>query len=291
MKVKSAVFPVAGFGTRMLPATKAIPKEMVTLIDKPLIQYGVEEALDGGIERIVFVTGRTKKSMEDHFDRDPNLEAALEEAGKHELLREVRKISDMCDVVYIRQKEPKGLGHAVLCAKDIVGRDPFAVILPDDIILAEKSVIGEMAKEFDKTKAPIISIMQVPLEETSKYGIVQVESQLDERLYKLGYMVEKPKTNPPSDLAIIGRYILTPDIMDELENTAAGAGNEIQLTDAIHSVAEKKGVYGYRFAGKRFDCGNKHGLIEATMHFALAREDTKNEVLGLIKNLCAYEVK
>jgi UTP--glucose-1-phosphate uridylyltransferase len=286
MKVKSAVFPVAGFGTRLLPATKAIPKEMVTLIDKPLIQYGVEEALNGGIERIIFVTGRTKKSMEDHFDRDPNLEAALAEAGKEELLREVRKISDMCDVVYIRQKEPRGLGHAVLCAKDIVGRDPFAVILPDDIILSKKSVIGEMTKEFDKVKAPVISIMQVPLTDTHKYGIVKVEKQIDERLYKLGYMVEKPKTNPPSDLAIIGRYILTPEIMDELETTAAGAGNEIQLTDAIHAVAEKSGVYGYRFEGQRFDCGNKHGLIEATVHFALSRYDTRYAMMDLMSVLC-----
>jgi UTP--glucose-1-phosphate uridylyltransferase len=285
MKVKSVVFPVAGFGTRLLPATKAIPKEMVTLIDKPLIQYGVEEALNGGIERIIFVTGRTKKSMEDHFDRDPNLEAALAEAGKLELLREVRKISDMCDVVYVRQKEPLGLGHAVLCAKDIVGRDPFAVILPDDIILSEASVIGEMAKEFDKVKSPVISIMEVPAGETSKYGIVKVEKQIDERLYKLGYMVEKPKSDPPSNLAIIGRYILTPDILDELESTAAGAGNEIQLTDAIHAVAEKKGVYGYRFDGRRFDCGNKHGLIEATVHFALSREDTRDTILSIMASL------
>jgi UTP--glucose-1-phosphate uridylyltransferase len=286
MKVKSAVFPVAGFGTRLLPATKAIPKEMVTLIDKPLIQYGVEEALAGGIERIIFVTGRTKKSMEDHFDRDPNLEAALHDAGKDELLKEVRNISDMCDVVYVRQKEPKGLGHAVLCAKDIVGRDPFAVILPDDIILSDKSVIGEMTNEYDKVKAPVISIMQVPLQDTSKYGIVKVESQLDERLYKLGHMVEKPKTNPPSDLAIIGRYILNSEIMDELERTAAGAGNEIQLTDAIQKVAERNGVYGYRFDGKRFDCGNKHGLIEATVNFALARDDTRDAMLELMKGIC-----
>lgn len=286
MKVKSAVFPVAGFGTRLLPATKAIPKEMVTLIDKPLIQYGVEEALNGGIERIIFVTGRTKKSMEDHFDRDPNLEAALLEAGKEDLLKEVRKISDMCDVVYIRQKEPKGLGHAVLCAKDIVGREPFAVILPDDIILSDKSVIGEMTNEFDKVKAPVISIMQVPLQDTPKYGIVSIESKLDDRLYKLGHMVEKPKSSPPSDLAIIGRYVLTPEIMDELEKTAAGAGNEIQLTDAIHKVAEKSGVYGYRFDGKRFDCGNKHGLIEATVHFAMAREDTRDAMRELMQGLC-----
>lgn len=286
MKVRSAVFPVAGFGTRLLPATKAIPKEMVTLIDKPLIQYGVEEALKGGIERIIFVTGRTKKSMEDHFDRDPNLEAALAEAGKEDLLKEVRKISDMCDVVYVRQKEPRGLGHAVLCAKDIVGRDPFAVILPDDIILSKSSVIGEMTKEFDKVKSPVISIMHVPLADAHKYGIVKVEKQIDERLYKLGYMVEKPKNNPPSDLAIIGRYILTPEIMDELENTSAGTGNEIQLTDAIHAVAEKSGVYGYRFEGQRFDCGNKHGLIEATMHFALSRDDTKDAMMDLMSVLC-----
>lgn len=285
MKVKSVVFPVAGFGTRLLPATKAVPKEMVTLIDKPLIQYGVEEALKGGIEQIIFVTGRTKKSMEDHFDRDPNLEATLAEAGKDELLKEVRKISDMCDVVYVRQKEPRGLGHAVLCAKSIVGNEPFAVILPDDIILAEKSVIGEMAKEFDKVKAPVISIMQVPLKDTNKYGIVKVEQQKDDKLFKLGYMVEKPKVNPPSDLAIIGRYILTPDIINELEKTAIGTGNEIQLTDAIHAVAEKSGVYGYKFEGKRFDCGDKYGLIEATVNFALSRQDTREHMLELITAL------
>ncbi|WP_022852038.1 UTP--glucose-1-phosphate uridylyltransferase GalU [Limisalsivibrio acetivorans] len=285
MKVKSAVFPVAGMGTRMLPATKAIPKEMVTLIDKPLIQYAVEEALNGGIERIIFVTGRTKKSMEDHFDRDPALEQALEEAGKQKLLEEVNRISDMCDVVYVRQKEQKGLGHAVLCAKDIVGNDPFAVILPDDIILSKGSVIGEMAKEYERTKAPVISIMRVPMDQTHKYGIVEVKEQESERLFRLGNMVEKPKENAPSDLAIIGRYVLTPDIMDELEKTGEGAGNEIQLTDAIKTIADERGVYGYEFEGKRFDCGNMDGLIEATVNFALEREDTREGILKTIREL------
>jgi UTP--glucose-1-phosphate uridylyltransferase len=283
MKVRTAVFPVAGLGTRLLPATKAIPKEMVTLIDRPLIQYAVEEVINSGIERIIFVSARSKRALEDHFDRSPELEYSLEQSGKDELLEEMKKLSSMCDVTYVRQKEPKGLGHAVLCAKEAVGREPFAVILPDDIIMSKQPVTGQLIERYNKTKSSVVSLMEVPYNQTHKYGIVRLGDLESKDCYLLDGMVEKPKKNPPSNMAIIGRYILTPEIMDSLETTPRGAGGEIQLTDAILDVANKSGVYGYLFEGKRFDCGTMEGLFEATIHFALERDDMKEHARNVIR--------
>lgn len=285
MKVRTAVFPVAGLGTRLLPATKSMPKEMVTLIDKPLIQYAVEEVIAAGIERVVFVSARSKRALEDHFDRTPELEYQLMESGKLDVLDEMRRISEMCDITYVRQKNPHGLGHAVLCAKDVVGKEPFAVILPDDIIMSKVPVTAQLVEQYNKTKKSVVSLMEVPMEETSKYGIVVPGDRLDDRLMKLEGMVEKPKTNPPSNMAIIGRYILTYEVMEALETTRRGAGGEIQLTDAILDVALNSRVYGYCFEGKRFDCGNKFGLFEAAVNFALEREDMKEYAMNVLKGM------
>ena len=268
MDVKTAVFPVAGFGTRMLPATKAIPKEMITLIDKPLIQYAVEEAIDSGIERIIFITGRTKKALEDHFDINVELNKQLEQTGKHKLIEEMKKISEMVDVIYVRQKYMKGLGDAITCVKDIVRNEPFAVILPDDIILSKVPVTKQLIEQYNKVRKPIVSLMKVPLTETSKYGIVQIRENVRDKFFKIGHLEEKPKENPFSDMAVIGRYILTAEVMDALNFIEAGSGNEVQLTDALEYVANNSCVYGYEFEGKRFDCGNKMGLLAATINFA-----------------------
>lgn len=285
MGIKTAVFPVAGFGTRMLPATKAIPKEMITLIDKPLIQYAVEEAIDSGIEKIIFITGRTKKALEDHFDINIELRHLLEKTGKYELLEDMKKISEMVDVIYVRQKYMLGLGNAITCVKDIVRDEPFAVILPDDIILSKTPVTKQLIEQYSKVNRPVVSLMEVDKSETSKYGIVEIKEKIENRFYKISNMVEKPKDNPPSNMAIIGRYILTPEVMDALGKIEAGAGNELQLTDALQYTAKYFDVYGYEFDGKRFDCGNKYGLLSATINFAnedaKLREVLRNEIAGL----------
>lgn len=278
MEIKTAVFPVAGFGTRMLPATKAIPKEMITLIDKPLIQYAVEEAIDSGIEKIVFITGRTKKALEDHFDINVELRHLLEKTGKYELLEDMKKISEMVDVIYVRQKYMLGLGNAITCVRDIVRNEPFAVILPDDIILSKTPVTKQLIDQYNKVNRPVVSLMEVDRSETSKYGIVEIKEKIEDRFYKISNMVEKPKDNPPSNMAIIGRYILTPEVMEALEKIEAGAGNELQLTDALQYTAKYFDVYGYEFDGKRFDCGNKYGLLSATINFA-SEDDKLREVL------------
>jgi len=283
MKVRTAVFPVAGLGTRLLPATKAMPKEMVTLIDRPLIQYAVEEVINAGVEKVVFVSARSKRSLEDHFDRTPELEYQLEQSGKTAVLQAMKKLSFMCDITYVRQKEPLGLGHAVLCAKDAVGDEPFAVILPDDIINAKVPVTAQLIERYNKTGKSVVSLMEVPKEDTSKYGIVKLGAEEDEGLFKLDGMVEKPKKNPPSNMAIIGRYILSPEVMKSLETTPRGSGGEIQLTDAILDVANTQGVYGYLFEGQRFDCGNMNGLFEAVVNFALEREDLREHAINVIK--------
>jgi len=283
MKVRTAVFPVAGLGTRLLPATKSMPKEMITLIDRPLIQYAVEEVIAAGIERVVFVSARSKRALEDHFDRTPELEYQLEESGKTEVLKEMQKLSFMCDVTYVRQKEPLGLGHAVLCAKDVVGKEPFAVILPDDIIMSKKPVTSQLIDNYNKTGRSVVSLMEVPDEDTSKYGIVKLGQEEAKGLFKLEGMVEKPKSNPPSNMAIIGRYILTPEVMEALEHTKRGAGGEIQLTDAILDIAVRDGVYGYLFEGNRFDCGNMFGLFEAVVNFGLEREDLREHAINVLK--------
>lgn len=283
MKVRTAVFPVAGLGTRLLPATKAMPKEMVTLIDRPLIQYAVEEVIDAGIERVVFVSSRSKRALEDHFDRTPELEYQLAESGKDEVLKEMQKLSFMCDITYVRQKEPLGLGHAVLCAKDVVGKEPFAVILPDDIIMSKKPVTRQLVEQYQKTGRSVVSLMEVPAEDTSKYGIVKLGGEEDKGLFRLDGMVEKPKSDPPSNMAIIGRYILTPEVMAALETTQRGSGGEIQLTDAILEIAVRDGVFGYLFEGQRFDCGNMHGLFEAVVNFALERPDMREHAEKVLK--------
>ncbi|MDE7315527.1 MAG: UTP--glucose-1-phosphate uridylyltransferase GalU [Mucispirillum sp.] len=276
MKIRTAVFPVAGFGTRMLPATKAIPKEMITLIDKPLIQYAVEEAINAGIEKIIFITGRTKKALEDHFDINVELNNQLELSGKKDILKDMKRISEMVDIIYVRQKYMLGLGNAVMCVKDIVKDEPFAVILPDDIILSKTPVIKQLIECYDKVECPIISLMPVAKSDTTKYGIVKIKEKIDSRFSRLKDMIEKPEQNPPSNMAIIGRYILTSEVLSALDKIEKGAGGELQLTDALKYTATYHDVYGYEFEGKRFDCGTKEGLLEATINFAASNEKLKN---------------
>lgn len=285
MKIKTAVFPVAGFGTRMLPATKAIPKEMITLIDKPIIQYAVEEAIDSGVEKIIFITGRTKKALEDHFDINVELNSLLERTGKTELLADMKRISEMADVIHVRQKYMLGLGNAINCVRDIVKDEPFAVILPDDVILADKPVMGQLIEQFNKVNRPIVSLMKVAAGETSKYGIVEIKEQIDDRFSRINNMVEKPASNPPSDMAIIGRYILTSEVMDALNKIEKGAGGEMQLTDALQYAARYFDVYGYEFEGKRFDCGTKAGLLQAAIHFAAKDAELKDILRQTVSSL------
>jgi UTP--glucose-1-phosphate uridylyltransferase len=273
MRVRKAVFPAAGHGTRFLPATKASPKEMLPLIDKPLVQYVVEEAIASGIEQILFVTGRNKRAIEDHFDISFELEAILREKNKQEMLREVRKIAEMADLFYVRQKEALGLGHAILCARDFVGDEPFAVLLGDDIIDARTPCLAQMIEFFKENGSSLVALERVPLEEISSYGCVKAVTVMD-RVYEITDLVEKPKQeDAPSDLAIIGRYILTPDIFPVLERQQPGKGGEIQLTDALVELSRKSSVFGYRFDGKRYDCGDKLGFLMATVELALRRPE------------------
>ncbi len=286
MRVKKAVFPVAGFGTRMLPATKAIPKEMVTLVDKPLIQYAVEEVVASGIEEIIFVTGRTKKALEDHFDISVELNELLKNSGKTELLEHVNEISNLIDVIYVRQKQMLGLGNAILQARDIVRGEPFAVILPDDILMYDKPVTKQLIEQYEEHKKPVVSLMTVPENDVSKYGIVDIKEQITDRLSVLKTMVEKPKQqDAPSNQAIIGRYILTPEVMEALSSIEPSIGGEVQLTDALRLVAYSSGVYGYEFEGKRFDCGTKAGLLEATLHFANADKELSQVLKATVEKL------
>lgn len=267
--VRAAVFPVAGRGTRFLPATKASPKEMLPIVDKPLIQYAVEEAIVAGATKLVFVTGASKRAIEDHFDTDAELERALSEAGKTELLETIQGIvPDNVSCVYIRQGEPLGLGHAVLCARAAVGDEPFFVHLADDLIAGEPC-LRELAGEFERHGSSVVAVEEVPHEETSSYGIVAVESVDDgQRMTKI---VEKPQPEQaPSNLAVVGRYLLSPDIWDKLENTGRGAGGEIQLTDAISDLLDDSSVYAYSFSGTRYDCGSKLGYLQATVAFGMA---------------------
>lgn len=283
-KVRKAVIPVAGFGTRMLPASKAIPKEMITLIDKPLIQYAVEEAVNAGIETIIFVTSKHKKSIEDHFDRNFDLEEALKKGGKEKELEKIIELSNCCEIVTVRQKEQRGLGDAVYCAKNIVGDEPFAVILPDDVMLSKEPVIGQLIENYEKVGGSVIALQEVLPEDASKYGIVSVKDKVEDRLFLLDDMVEKPKENPPSNYAIIGRYVLDPKLMTNIGETEPGALGEIQLTDAIKKEALLGNVYGYLFKGERFDCGNVKGYLEAIINFALERDDLKDYFVEIIKN-------
>src|SRR5712691_2702113 len=272
-KVSKAVFPAAGLGTRFLPVTKASPKEMLPLVDKPLIQYGVEEAVASGIESVIIVTGRGKTDIEDHFDVSFELEQLLRERGKEELLKEVRAISEMARVSYVRQREALGLGHAVLQAQDCVGNEPFAVMLSDDIIDSETPALKQLLDVYEKYGSPVIGTMQVKGEAISRFGVLEVD-EVEDGVYKIKDMVEKPAfAEAPSDLAIIGRYVLTPDIFKELEKTKPDAGGEIQITDALRALLKKRDFYAVRFAGTHYDAGDKLGFLSATVEFALKHSE------------------
>lgn len=284
MNIKKAIIPAAGLGTRFLPATKAMPKEMLPIVDRPTIEYIVEEAINSGIEDIIIVTGKGKRAIEDHFDNSFELEESLIKKEKFELLDRIQKSANV-DIHYIRQKQPKGLGHAIWCARKFIGNEPFAVLLGDDIVQSEKPCLKQLIDEFDKTKSSIIGVQQVPEAETHRYGIIDPMSS-DNRRYEVKKFVEKPKEGTaPSNLAIIGRYILTPEIFNFLEEHYIGAGGEIQLTDAIEKLNKIQKVYGYEFEGDRYDVGEKFGFIKTTIDIALTRNDLKEPLLAYIKEL------
>ncbi|HSE65163.1 MAG TPA: UTP--glucose-1-phosphate uridylyltransferase GalU [Thermoanaerobaculia bacterium] len=283
--VKVAVFPAAGLGTRFLPATKAQPKEMLPLVDRPLVQYVVEEAKAAGIERIVIVTGRGKNAIEDHFDTSFELEKLLEDRGKEDLLAIVREISDMIPLAYVRQKQALGLGHAILQAKDLVGNQPFAVMLGDDIVDSVEPCIGQMMRLFEERGNPVIAVQEVPREETRQYGIVAGVKE-NERVVRISGMVEKPSPEKaPSNLAIIGRYILPPEIFEILEETRSDAGGEIQLTSGLATLLDRRPIDGYLFEGTRYDAGDKLGFLKATVEFALKRKDLGEPFREYLKTL------
>jgi UTP--glucose-1-phosphate uridylyltransferase len=286
-RVRKAVFPAGGLGTRFLPATKVIPKEMLAVVDKPIIQYGVEEAIASGIEHIIIVTGRGKSAMEDHFDHSFELDATLERRGKLELLAVSRGVSALAKISYVRQKEPLGLGHAVLCAKDLVGDEPFAVILPDDVIDAKVPCLKQMIKIFDQKGGSVLATQTVEGPSISLYGVLSGSQDQDNpRIYNCTGMVEKPKfEDAPSKQAIIGRYVLTPRVFELLEQTTPGAGGEIQLTDGILALVKEEKVFGYTFEGKRFDAGDKFGMLQATVEFALKRSDLGPQFRAYLKGL------
>jgi len=286
-RVRTAVFPAGGLGTRFLPATKVVPKEMLPLVDKPIIQYGVEEAIASGIEHIIFITGRGKGAMEDHFDISYELDATLEKKGKKELLEISRKISSMARISYVRQKEPLGLGHAVLCAKQLVGDEPFAVVLADDVIDSKVPCIKQMIDVYDERQGSVLATMTIEGPAISAYGVLAgSQDAANERIYNCTGMVEKPKFEvAPSKQAIIGRYVLTPTVFGLLEQTGFGAGGELQLTDGILGLLKTEKVYGYTFEGKRFDAGDKFGMLQATVEFALNREDLGPKFREYLKTL------
>jgi len=286
MKIKKAVFPVAGLGTRFIPATKAMAKEMLPVVDKPIIQYAVEEAFAAGIEHIVFVTGRGKKALEDHFDRSFEIEHSLKAKGKDDLLKQIQELVPKTGtIIYTRQNQPLGLGHAIWCARDIVGDEPFAVLLADDLIQTDKPVLSEMVKKFDRLRASMAAVMEVDKDQTDKYGILDAK-QVEDDIVRINDMIEKPKPDEaPSNLAIIGRYILTPKIFEYLGEGKKGAGGEIQLTDAMKKLLKEQPVYGYKFKGKRFDCGDKVGFQMANLAFALERPDMRDKLIKFIKEV------
>ncbi|MCD8502056.1 MAG: UTP--glucose-1-phosphate uridylyltransferase GalU [Bacillaceae bacterium] len=284
-KVRKAIIPAAGLGTRFLPATKAMPKEMLPIVDKPTIQYIVEEAIASGIEDIIIVTGKGKRAIEDHFDMAFELEQNLIEKGKVELLREVRKSSNMVDIHYIRQKEPRGLGHAVWCARKFIGDEPFAVLLGDDIVQADKPCLKQLIEQYEETTASVIGVQSVPESETHRYGIVDPTVQTGRR-YSVNQFVEKPgQGTAPSNLAIMGRYILTPEIFMFLEQQETGSGGEIQLTDAIQKLNEIQRVFAYDFEGKRFDVGEKIGFVKTTIEFAMQNPEIRDELLPFLEEM------
>lgn len=288
-KIRKAIIPAAGLGTRFLPATKAMPKEMLPIVDKPTIQYNIEEAVASGIEDIIIVTGKGKRAIEDHFDVAPELEKNLAEKGKWDLLDKVRYSSNLGNIHYIRQKEPKGLGHAVWCARNFIGDEPFAVLLGDDIVKSETPCLKQLIEQYNETQSSVIGVQTVPENETHWYGIIDPLSQ-NGRLYQVKNFVEKPaKGTAPSNLAIMGRYILTPEIFRLLENQETGAGGEIQLTDAIQRLNKIQKVFAYNFEGKRYDVGEKLGFVKTTIEFALQHEELRKDVVNFMVNLLKRE--
>lgn len=286
-KIRKAVLPVAGLGTRFLPATKSIPKEMLPVVDKPLVQYAVEEALAAGVEEIIFVTGRDKGALENHFDHQYELERVLSDRGKNTELASVRDmILDPGRISYTRQQQALGLGHAVWCARSLVGGEPFAVMLPDDLVLAPTPCLAQMVAAFYDTGGNVVAVVEVPREETNRYGILEVGAD-DGRLAEVKGLIEKPDpTDAPSTLSIIGRYILLPEIFRHLDRHEKGAGNEIQLTDAMARMIGASPFHGLRFDGKRFDCGDKTGFLEANIAFALARDDLRPRIAEILTRYC-----
>lgn len=284
-QVRKAVIPAAGLGTRFLPATKATPKEMLPIVDKPTIQYIIEEALASGIEDILIITGRSKRAIEDHFDRSVELELNLQAGGKTKELKMVQEISGI-RIHYIRQKEPRGLGHAILCAKQFIGEEPFAVLLGDDVVDSEVPALKQLMDVYAQTGASVLGVQEVPLEKVSSYGIVASQPTAEPRTFTVSDMVEKPKVEKaPSRLAVLGRYIINPEIFPILEETKPGRGNEIQLTDALQELAKQQAMYAYNFAGRRYDVGDKQGFLEATVEMALKRPDLKNKFLEYLKEV------
>ncbi len=288
VKIRKAVFPIAGLGTRFLPATKAMPKEMLPVVDKPVIQYAVEEAFASGIEEIIFVTGKGKSALEDHFDRSLVLEETLRQCGKTDLLKQIEAmVPPSGTITYTRQDQPLGLGHAIWCARNIVGDEPFAVILADDLIQSEEPVLAQMIAKFDRLRASIVAVIEVDKKATSRYGILDTGDEID-GVVRVRGLTEKPKPEEaPSNLAIIGRYILTPKIFEILEQKQVGTGNEIQLTDAMAILLGQQPIFGYRFQGNRFDCGDKAGFQMANLTFALDRPDLRAKILPFLKQALA----
>lgn len=285
-KIRKAIIPAAGLGTRFLPATKSQPKEMLPIVDKPTIQYIVEEAIQSGIEDIIIVTGRNKRAIEDHFDRSMELEAFLEKNSKDELLDLVQDVAHMADIYYVRQKEALGLGHAIYSARKFIGNEPFAVLLGDDVISSEVPALRQMMNQYERYGASIVGVQEVPLEDTSKYGIVDGE-KFSDRLYRAKTMVEKPRSEdaPSTRLAIMGRYILNPEIFDILSVLPAGKGGEIQLTDGIKELGLLQEILAYEFEGRRYDVGDKLGFVEATIEYALRRGDLADDLMNYLRNL------
>lgn len=285
MKVKKAIIPAAGLGTRFLPATKAQPKEMLPIVDKPTIQYIIEEAVASGIEEILIITGKSKRAIEDHFDKSVELEMQLKESGKDDLLKIVEDISNLVDIHYIRQKEPKGLGHAIHCAKTFVGNEPFAVMLGDDVVDSEVPCLKQLIDCFNEYKTSVLGVQKVAEDQVSKYGIVE-GIEIEDRVYKVKNLVEKPKEGETnSNTAILGRYIITPRIFDILEHTEPGKGGEIQLTDALQTLMGEEAMYAYNFEGRRYDVGDKLGFLQATVEYALKREELKDDFREYLKSL------
>ncbi len=285
-KIKKAIIPAAGLGTRFLPVTKAQPKEMLPIVDKPILQYIIEEAILSGIEEILIITGRNKKSIEDHFDKSVELELELKSRGKDELLNLVENIGNMVDIHYIRQKEPKGLGHAIYCARHFIGNEPFAVMLGDDIIDSKIPCLKQLMDIYEKYESVILGVQEVRKEDTNKYGILDIEKS-ENNIYKVKALIEKPSIeNAPSNIAILGRYILTPKIFDILEYLPPGKSNEIQLTDALEILLKENcDIYGYNFDGKRYDVGDKLGFLQATVDFAIKKSELKDDFLKYLSNV------